>query len=278
VIRRNREFNTFNLSMLDTICGAAGAFRALVVLMLPHYRADAAQADTTQKVRDLTSQLAQAVRDRQQLEQEVGAARQQTRDLEQQLGLQLAGKRIVFVVDTSGSMQPDMNEFGEDRLTQVQMGVKLLVATMGPEYSVDVVVFPAKNGTAGDFSAIWGELRPVTEERKQEVYAFISRLRADGATPTAAAVLHALANYAEATQVVLLSDGEPTKAGPNGSEKYSSPELERIVQDLTRANSSSKQLTTIGIGPAFRRLDLRDPAVGFMRALATRNGGRFYGF
>lgn len=39
--RRNREINIFNLSMLDVISGAMGAFLIMMVILLPYYRMDA---------------------------------------------------------------------------------------------------------------------------------------------------------------------------------------------------------------------------------------------
>jgi hypothetical protein len=41
--RRNREITVFNLSMLDVICGALGAFLILVIMLLPYYKKDLAQ-------------------------------------------------------------------------------------------------------------------------------------------------------------------------------------------------------------------------------------------
>lgn len=35
---RNREINIFNLSMLDVICGAMGAFLIIMVILLPYYK------------------------------------------------------------------------------------------------------------------------------------------------------------------------------------------------------------------------------------------------
>jgi hypothetical protein len=38
--RRNREINIFNLSMLDVISGAMGAFLIIMVILLPYYKKD----------------------------------------------------------------------------------------------------------------------------------------------------------------------------------------------------------------------------------------------
>lgn len=36
--RRNRDINIFNLSMLDVICGAMGAFLIIMIILLPYYK------------------------------------------------------------------------------------------------------------------------------------------------------------------------------------------------------------------------------------------------
>ena len=36
--RRNRDINIFNLSMLDVISGAMGAFLIIMVILLPYYK------------------------------------------------------------------------------------------------------------------------------------------------------------------------------------------------------------------------------------------------
>ena len=41
-MRRSREINIFNLSMLDVIAGAMGAFLIVMVVLLPSYRKQSA--------------------------------------------------------------------------------------------------------------------------------------------------------------------------------------------------------------------------------------------
>ncbi|MCP4353249.1 MAG: hypothetical protein GY795_47970 [Desulfobacterales bacterium] len=63
--RRNREFNIFNLSMLDVFASAMGAFLIIMVILLPYYNKDAQSMQ--EQIDRLRQQVAQQ---RQQLEQQ----------------------------------------------------------------------------------------------------------------------------------------------------------------------------------------------------------------
>ena len=39
---RNREINIFNMSLLDILCGALGAFCFMMIVLLPYYKPGAA--------------------------------------------------------------------------------------------------------------------------------------------------------------------------------------------------------------------------------------------
>ncbi|MBF0229868.1 MAG: hypothetical protein HQK63_09830 [Desulfamplus sp.] len=62
---RNREINIFNLSMLDVISGALGAFLIIMIVLFPYYKKDA--IDYQRDVQQLTQQL-------QQIQQQVDEA------------------------------------------------------------------------------------------------------------------------------------------------------------------------------------------------------------
>ena len=51
---RNREINIFNLSMLDVICGALGAFLILFLIAAPHYGNTGTQSDGNSLAHQLT--------------------------------------------------------------------------------------------------------------------------------------------------------------------------------------------------------------------------------
>jgi hypothetical protein len=58
---RNRDINIFNLSMMDVICGALGAFLIMMVVLVPHYREGAgANQKSAEDVKRLEQELEQA--------------------------------------------------------------------------------------------------------------------------------------------------------------------------------------------------------------------------
>ncbi|MFN7922623.1 MAG: hypothetical protein U0Q16_21140 [Bryobacteraceae bacterium] len=67
MIRRSREVNIFNMSLLDILCGALGAFCFMMLVLFPHWRPAGATAkdieaqyqSVTKELEDLKKQLAQ---------------------------------------------------------------------------------------------------------------------------------------------------------------------------------------------------------------------------
>lgn len=57
--RRNREINIFNLSMLDVISGAMGAFLIIMVVLLPYYKKESIDFEKALKESRLAEQSAQ---------------------------------------------------------------------------------------------------------------------------------------------------------------------------------------------------------------------------
>ena len=45
----NREVNIFNMSLLDILCGALGAFCFMMLVLFPYWRPGGADAATTEK-------------------------------------------------------------------------------------------------------------------------------------------------------------------------------------------------------------------------------------
>ena len=58
--RRNREINIFNLSMLDVISGAMGAFLIIMVILLPYYKKESIDYQKELKESRQAEQMAQA--------------------------------------------------------------------------------------------------------------------------------------------------------------------------------------------------------------------------
>ena len=67
---RNREINIFNMSLLDILCGALGAFCFMMLSLLPYYRPPDQNfnvseqqkklLDEVQKIKDLAEKLKDA--------------------------------------------------------------------------------------------------------------------------------------------------------------------------------------------------------------------------
>lgn len=180
------------------------------------------------------------------------------------VGFRFKGKRIVFLIDVSGSMVM------EDRIGQVKAGLKMLITSMGREFQIDVVQFPSNYNFS--YKSLWGDLNSVSEDNKVHIYNFLFNLRPYGATPTRDVLTYALENYPHLTDIVLLSDGAPTvKSGKHEDD------IEDVLRVVRKKNNRKIQINTIGVGSDFLR-DQYNTKYIFLKKLAEQNKGFFYGF
>jgi Mg-chelatase subunit ChlD len=238
---RSREVSIFNLSMLDVMSGALGAFVLLVL-----------------------SLSADLVTEEQRSEDALSRARSAEEDslrLSEQLSKELADRRVVFVVDVSESMAE------EGRVEAVRAGLRLVATTMNQDFEIDVVAFPG--GSQDQHRALWDQLRPLTAANLEELNEFVESLVPVGLTPTREALLYALEprRYAHASAIFLLSDGEPNEV-QNKSDAEARSEADRLVSEITRVNGGVGEDAMNENGVAFY----------FLSELASRNGGRHAGF
>jgi Mg-chelatase subunit ChlD len=289
---RNRTIDIFNISMLDVLSGALGAFLLIMLVLMRFHeprvteentrlreelaqtRAKAATADA--RIAEQAAALREAQQRAQAAEAQSSEATARVQNLEQRLGIALKETEIVFVLDVSGSMRLN-NPDKEDRMTQVVSGIKMLVAMMSSAYSIDVVYFPGPNGPYG---TLYGRLQPVTEGLKNDVYRRLQALSVGGGTPTGDAMRAVLGpQYAAARTVVLLSDGEPCRTVGDSCVALTRAEMAQLVEQLTQANNGQKTINAIGVGTSFRNEQASAAdAVTFLRSLAQRNGGFYIGF
>jgi hypothetical protein len=92
---RNREINIFNLSMMDVICGALGAFLIMLVVLIPYYK-QGAGAKTGDEAKRLKQELEQARRELEQAKTKDSKSEDASQGLvkeNQQLKKQLADAR-----------------------------------------------------------------------------------------------------------------------------------------------------------------------------------------
>lgn len=78
--RRTREIQIFNLSMLDVISGALGAFLFLVAILLPFY-----QKDLAVEIQQLQNTVRELQRELEETEAELAAAEAKAEELEDRL-------------------------------------------------------------------------------------------------------------------------------------------------------------------------------------------------
>jgi Mg-chelatase subunit ChlD len=178
------------------------------------------------------------------------------------VGFNFKGKNILLLIDVSGSMVM------EDRIGQVKAGLKMLVTSMGPNFNIDVLHFPS---IQDPHRHLWGQLRPMNDGNKTAVYEFLLNLRPYGDTPTREALKYALKNYPNLTDIVLLSDGAPSRG-------RQIDDIQDILREMRSLNSTRKvQINTIGVGSQF--LSKRDNLMyTFLHGLAKEHRGFFYGF
>ena len=80
---RNREFNILNMSFLDVICGAMGAFLIIMVILMPYYKKEA--QDFLQLIGNLKQELTESSQRLEETETELDRAEERSRELEQEL-------------------------------------------------------------------------------------------------------------------------------------------------------------------------------------------------
>ena len=180
------------------------------------------------------------------------------------VGFKFKGKNIVLVIDVSGSI------FLEDKIGQVKAGLKMLITSMGDEFNIDVVHFP--DGMTHDYRTLWGRTKKMSKRNKTSVYDFLQDLKPWGSTPTRSVMKYVLRNYKSATDIVLLSDGAPTKKNSKMIDN-----IDSVASDIKIKNNNRVQISTIGVGSDFLR-NTRNPKYRFLKKVADENGGFFVGF
>ncbi|PIP93764.1 MAG: hypothetical protein COW00_07720 [Bdellovibrio sp. CG12_big_fil_rev_8_21_14_0_65_39_13] len=224
------------------------------------------------EIESLNEKIAQLTKDNKSLENEIAEIQKLVEQKEEpsdkngipvDVGFRFKGKRIVFLIDVSGSMVI------EDRIGQVKAGLKMLITSMGKEFLIDVVFFP---GYTSSYQYLWGQMNPVDEVNKEDIYNFLFFLKPYGATPTRDVLTYALRNYPYMSDIVLLSDGAPTVNSGRYEEN-----IEDVLRDIRSKNNRKIQINTIGVGSDFLK-NKNNPKYVFLEKLAKQNNGFFYGF
>lgn len=309
-----KEINVFNIAFLDLISGALGAVIILYVAvpknnteMVEKKELEAVTESkvelekkvktTEEKIKELEEEIRKVKSEKEKMtaehkrkieeakkaiekiekvqgSEEEKISRQKEEETQKAskgikaVGFDFKGKKLVFLIDVSGSMKTN-NLIGE-----VKAGLKMLVTSLTKEYEVDVVFFP--DGMKNSYRALWGRIRPMTKENKDDIYTYLRGFIPFGATPTRDVLHYALDQYPDATDIILLSDGAPSK--PNSP---SADSIGNIIEEVTQKNKNKNnvQINTLGVGPDFR-FGKRESSdlYRFLYGLSEENGGFFHGF
>jgi hypothetical protein len=346
--RPNRDYNIFNISMLDTMTGALGAVMIIMIVLLTQKIGMESMScqdikeeliTTSDKLGETTKELAQARQELQKktkaepgiLDKVLGITRvmEATADKFKETISKIAEinkevfksspdkeavsfnipKKIVMIIDLSGSMSEENNKYKEDRLSQVKAALKMFIAGMDQDYYIDIVYFPAfpenidkkiypdfkimpqpdaacgkfemrddaydnENMTCYKYGYFEGGLkRLVTEEDKYNFYRKIACLKAYHDTPTAAVLDFVLTDrkYIDAQGIILFSDGQPDLIRKKIMTK------DQLLKQIKDKNKSKKKIFTVGVGTEFREKE-DNVAVDFSKKLAEQNEGFYIGF
>lgn len=275
-MRKRRQIELFSLSFLDLISGALGAVIILYVA-IPKNLPKIDPKDEIEKS-SLKNEIALSQAKVEELEKKI-------RELEAvkvappvvanipdpvvggknvDIGFKFKGKNIVFIIDTSYSM------LQEDRMGQVKAGLKMFITSLPAEYKVDVVQYPL--GERAPFRSMWGATKDSSNANKTDIFDFIYSFRPSGGTPTRDALLFVLRNYDNLSDIVLLSDGQPTYHNSNKKD-----DIYDILRVAREENPNKIQINAIGVGSSFIK-DKTSDQYKFLSLLAEQSGGFFVGF
>jgi uncharacterized protein YegL len=164
-------------------------------------------------------------------------------------GLQIHAKRLIFVIDTSGSM-------AGPKLVNAKKELLQAIQKLSPKAEFNIIVFNAK-------VYVWSpKMVEATEAAKKRAQAFVYDLPVGGATVTYDALEAALNMRIES--IYLLTDGEPTKG-----KIVRPPAIVAAIRTQNRLQGTSIHCIGLGVGP--------DAGIfsQFLKALSEQNHGEY---
>lgn len=184
--------------------------------------------------------------------------------LPQIFGQEIASKRVVFVVDTSGSMEKvdpsAMEEGGQGggptRMERAKRELSRVIDELRPDVEFNIVEYNSR-------PTLWSadKLVAASPANKRKAVKWIASWSPSGFTATLEAMMMALA-VPEVDTIILLSDGSPTVVG----EGQIAP-IPPILEAIREANRFK--------GITIHTLGFEGSLVSFMRDMAQQNGGVF---
>ena len=284
--RSKKQLQIFSLSFLDVICCGLGA--VLIVLLLYSVRLRerekraselekqnatliAASKNHSKILSTLSNKLRAAQNQISNLKKNsvsisaVNKLKQQLKiaqDTKTILGVSISKKKIVFLIDASGSMK---NEPGDARLSDVKGAFKAMIASLDSSYSIDMAWYTSNNGQL-IFRPIWNHLVKLNSHRKREAMNFVTEIEPLEGTPTMGAINYIFQNYPDVEAIVLLSDGAPTDYATKTDYYW-----EKSAEGIRRCNIRNIPIYCIGVGKDMA--NSYSEARRFLEQVAKESGG-----
>jgi len=164
-------------------------------------------------------------------------------------GLPISAAKIIFVIDTSGSMRGP-------RIFAAKRELCRAIQELPPGVEFNVIAFNGRN------YAWQGKLMPAAEDSKQSAIYFVMAQNLDTGTASYDALEAAL--HFEAEAIYFLTDGAPF-----GGKIASPPEIIRAIGRLNQFRRMTINSLGIGVGPPGNAFDT------FLSTLADQNFGAY---
>lgn len=217
-----------------------------------------------EKMIELTAERASLKKKIEKLELIIAATGRGEAQLRRELlGLDGELKRVVFVLDRSGSMDVKDNKTGRDRWHDAKVTIDAWLRHLAVDeaalivFSSDIDVFPADGSWVG-----------LKRDGPEPLLRGLSELTPTGGTNTLAALKRAY-QYPGVDTIILFTDGAPD-SGRDGGVGTSEDILNFVAAQ--RKGGSSTRVHVVGIGDYFTGR-MRD----FMLRLSSETGGSFIG-
>lgn len=186
----------------------------------------------------------------------------------------IISKRIMFVIDVSGSMRevdPKIDgKGGGKRVERVKKELQEYVKSLKPDVKFNILAFDDK-------IRAWKKaeqgIQPATPENKADAIQWVSTLKENGWTHTDEALKEAFRNL-QINTIVLLSDGAPMRGKPNDPQSGAPippEEIYELVRGLNRLRGVKIHTFCFKV---FEGNPQMQPFLDFMNTLAKENGGK----
>lgn len=187
----------------------------------------------------------------------------------------IIAKRIMFIIDVSGSMEtedpPIEGSGGGKRVERVKNELMRTIKGLRRDVRFNILAF-------SDILKSWQKIKqgnhlyPASNGNKAGAVKWISTLKANGMTHTDDALKKAF-DLIDVNTIVILSDGAPAKV-----DKKTQKQMQIDPNDILKKVQGWNRLRGVKIHTfcfeVFKNMQGAEPLLDFMEKLATQNGGK----